>query len=128
MLGKEHPDTPTSMSSLANVPSDQGKHMQAEEMHELILGLRETVLSNDHPDTITSMDRLTLVLACHGKYERAEEMYREVVPRLYEVMLGKGHPDMLKSISNLAIVLSTLVNEETEEMSPCARADGDGAG
>jgi hypothetical protein len=33
VLGKEHPDTLTSMNNLAGVLRDQGKHEQAEEMH-----------------------------------------------------------------------------------------------
>ena len=33
LLGKEHPDTLTSMNTLALVLSDQGKHKQAEEMY-----------------------------------------------------------------------------------------------
>jgi hypothetical protein len=33
VLGKEHPDTLTIMSNLANVLGDQGKYEEAEEMH-----------------------------------------------------------------------------------------------
>jgi Tetratricopeptide repeat len=33
VLGKEHPDTLTSMNNLALVLSQQGKYEQAEEMH-----------------------------------------------------------------------------------------------
>jgi Flp pilus assembly protein TadD len=33
VLGKEHPDTPTSMNNLAAILRDQGKYEQAEEMH-----------------------------------------------------------------------------------------------
>ena len=37
VLGKEHPDTLTSMNNLASVLSDQGKYEQAEEMHRQAL-------------------------------------------------------------------------------------------
>jgi tetratricopeptide (TPR) repeat protein len=44
VLGKEHPNTLTSMSNLAGVMSDQGKYEQAEEMRRQALRLRETVI------------------------------------------------------------------------------------
>ena len=41
MLGKEHPDTLTSMNNLAEVLSQQGKYEEAEEMHGQALELKE---------------------------------------------------------------------------------------
>jgi len=49
VLGKEHPSTLTSMSSLATVLSDQGKYEEAKEMHRRALGPKETVLGKEHP-------------------------------------------------------------------------------
>ena len=49
MLGKEYPSTLASINSLANVPRDQGKHKQAEEVHRQALGLSKTVLGKEHP-------------------------------------------------------------------------------
>ena len=48
-MGKEHPDTLTSMADLVGVPIRQGKYEQAEEMNRRALGLSETVLGKDHP-------------------------------------------------------------------------------
>jgi tetratricopeptide (TPR) repeat protein len=75
VLGKEHPDTLTSMNNLASVLSNQGKYEQAEEMHRQALRLRETVLGKEHPSTLTSMNNLASVLSDQGKYEQAEEMH-----------------------------------------------------
>jgi pentatricopeptide repeat protein len=36
VLGKEHPDTLTSMNNLALVLASQGKYNEAEEMHRLL--------------------------------------------------------------------------------------------
>jgi tetratricopeptide (TPR) repeat protein len=44
VLGKEHPDTLTSISNLATVLRDQGKYEQAEEMYLQALRLREIML------------------------------------------------------------------------------------
>jgi hypothetical protein len=68
VLGKEHPDTLTTMNNLANVLSDQGKYEQAEEMHRQTLGLRETVLGKEHPFTLISMNNLVTVLSHQDKY------------------------------------------------------------
>ena len=81
MLGKEHPDTLTSMNNLANVLSDQGKYEEAEEMHRQVLAVKETVLGKEHPDTLTSMNNLAEVLSNQGKYEEAEEMHRQVLSK-----------------------------------------------
>jgi Tetratricopeptide repeat len=50
VLGKEHPDTLTSMNNLALMLNDQSKDEQAEEMHRRTLELRERVLGKEHPD------------------------------------------------------------------------------
>jgi Tetratricopeptide repeat len=62
VLGKEHPDTLTSMNNLATVLKDQGKYEQAEEMLRQIFGLSETVLGNGYLSTLMSMNNLTMVL------------------------------------------------------------------
>jgi hypothetical protein len=67
VLGKEHPNTLTSMNNLAAVLSGQGKYEQAEEIHRQALGLRETVLGKEYPDTLTSMNNLTAVLSGPGQ-------------------------------------------------------------
>ena len=104
LLGKEHPDTLTSMNNLASVLDNQGKYEEAEEMYRQVLKLQEKVLGKEHPDTLTSMNNLALVLDNQGTYEEAEEMHRRVL-KLQEKVLGKEHPNTLTSMNNLALVL-----------------------
>src|ERR1700722_368582 len=116
LLGREHPDTLTSMSNLAEVLSDQGQYEQAEEMHRQALGLRETVLGHEHPSTLTSMNNLAGGLSRQGKYDQAEEMHRQAL-RLRQRVLGKEHPHTLESMDNLAETLSYQGKyEQAEEM------------
>jgi len=61
-LGKEHPDTLTSVSNLALVLLHQGKHEAAEEMNRRALEGREKALGKEHPDTLTSVSNLADVL------------------------------------------------------------------
>lgn len=66
-LGKEHPDTLTSMFSVAQALGNQGKYGEAEEMHREVLILREKVLGKEHPDTLTSMSNVAKALGNQGK-------------------------------------------------------------
>lgn len=58
VLGKEHPDTLTSMNNLALELSNLGKYEEAEQMHRQTLQLREKVLGKDHPSTRRSRKNL----------------------------------------------------------------------
>ncbi|EFY88023.1 kinesin light chain 1 [Metarhizium acridum CQMa 102] len=106
-LGKDHPDTLTSMNNLANVLNSLGKYKMAEKMHRQILKLRKAVLGKDYPDTLISINNLANVLDSRGKYEEAEQIYRQTL-ELQKAVLGKDHPDTLTRMNNLAIVLRRL--------------------
>ena len=76
VLGKEHPDTLTSVSNLALVLQDQGKYKAAEKLNRQALEGCETVLGKEHPNTLTSVGNLASVLQDQGKYEAAEELHQ----------------------------------------------------
>lgn len=67
-LGKKHPDTLTSMGSLAEVLDSQGKYKKAEAMHRQTLELSKTVLGKKHPDMLITINNLVNVLRSQGKY------------------------------------------------------------
>ena len=62
VLGKEHPDTLTSVSNLALVLQYQGKYDEAEQIDRRALDGREKALGKEHPDTLISVSNLALVL------------------------------------------------------------------
>ncbi|KAL8766753.1 MAG: hypothetical protein Q9194_006182 [Teloschistes cf. exilis] len=62
VLGKEHPDTLASVSSLASVLRNQGKYEEAEPMNRRALDGRDKVLGKEHPNTLTSVSNLASVL------------------------------------------------------------------
>jgi len=107
VLGREHPDTLTSMNNLALVLDSQGKYKEAEAMNRQTLALSEMVLGREHPYTLTSMSNLALVLDSQGKYEEAEAMNRQTLA-LSETVLGREHPDTLTSMYCLAKLLAHL--------------------
>ncbi|RYO95235.1 hypothetical protein DL764_007720 [Monosporascus ibericus] len=117
VLGREHPDTLTSMNNLASVLDSQGKYDEAEQMHRQELQLSEAVLGREHPDTLTSMTNLAIVLYSQGKYDEAEQMHRQAL-QLSEAVLGREHPSTLTSMNNLASVLySQGKYDEAEQVS-----------
>ena len=114
MLGKEHPNTLTSMSNLALALYSLGKYQEAKQMHRQTLELREKVLGREHPDTLESMYNLALVLNRLGKYKEAEQMHRQT-PELIEQVLGGEHPSTLRSMDNLGLMISNLGKYEEAE-------------
>ncbi|RDW57813.1 hypothetical protein BP5796_12614 [Coleophoma crateriformis] len=106
VLGKDHPQTLTSMSNLAGALTRRGKYPDAENMYREVLQSLETVLGKDHPETLTSMTNLSEVLSSQGKYSEAEKMYREAL-QMKETVLGKDHPSTITSMNNLAGVLKS---------------------
>jgi Flp pilus assembly protein TadD len=53
LLGKEHPNTLTSMLNLAQMLQTEGDLAGAERLYRLALEGRKRVLGADHPDTLT---------------------------------------------------------------------------
>jgi Tfp pilus assembly protein PilF len=62
VLGKEHPDTLTSVNNLGAVLQAQGDYKTAEEHHRRALAGWESVLGKEHPNTLTSANNLAVVL------------------------------------------------------------------
>ena len=101
VFGKEHPDTLTSMNSLAGVLDSQGKYEAAEAIYRQTFEGCKKVVGIDHPLTLTSTNKLARVLHSQGKYEAAEAIYRQTLAAR-EKLAGKEHLDTLISINGLA--------------------------
>jgi tetratricopeptide (TPR) repeat protein len=91
VLGKEHPDTLTSMNNLAGVLDSQGKYEEAEAMYRQTLASREKVLGKEHPSTLMSVYCLAYLLAKQDLYEKAHTLYQRACNG-YSVVLGDDHP------------------------------------
>jgi hypothetical protein len=63
VLGAEHPDTLTSANNLATNLSDQGKHVEAEQMLHAVLASLQRVLGPTHPNTLCTARSLEHVRA-----------------------------------------------------------------
>ncbi|KAF5638936.1 hypothetical protein F25303_7510 [Fusarium sp. NRRL 25303] len=101
VLEEKHPDTISSMASLATTYYAQGRYGEAEGIYQEVLGFRREVLGKKHPDTIRSMAELATTYHQQGRYDEAEGIYPEVLELRREV-LGEKHPDTIRSMALLA--------------------------
>jgi tetratricopeptide (TPR) repeat protein len=90
VLGREHPDTLTSMNNLASVLNSQGKYEEAEAMNRQTLATREKVLGREHPDTLTSVYCLAYLLAKQHMFEESLNLYKRACDG-YSKVLGEHH-------------------------------------
>ncbi|THC87591.1 hypothetical protein EYZ11_012963 [Aspergillus tanneri] len=100
-IGPEHPDTLTSIESLASTYWNQGRWNEAEKLEVQVMETRKTVLGAKHPDTLTSMANLALTYRSQGQWNKAEKLFVHVM-ETGTTMLGAEHPDTLTSMTNLA--------------------------
>ena len=100
-LGSDHPDTLTSMSSLANAYWYAGRLADAVTLHEETLKRRQAKLGPDHLDTLESMNSLALAYHDSGRLAEALPLYEESLRRL-QTRHGFDHPDSLTYMNNLA--------------------------
>jgi hypothetical protein len=105
LSGPDHPDTLSSVNSLANLQSGQGDYAGAKPLYIRALTGREKALGPDHPDTLSSVNNLANLQSDQGDYAGAKSLYiRALTGR--EKALGPEHPDTLSSVNNLAILMS----------------------
>jgi tetratricopeptide (TPR) repeat protein len=117
VLGPEHPDTLTSMDSLALfLRSSELRKAEAETLYRETLDIRRRVLGPEHPDTLTSMLGLANVVSDEGHYAEAEKLKREVLD-IRRRVLGPEHPDTLAGMNSLVKTLIKMHDyAEAEEM------------
>ncbi len=103
VLGRNHPDTLTSVNNLAILYHKQGRYSEAEPLLVRALETSERVLGQDHPDTLTSINNLAVLYEAQGRYSEAEPLYLRAL-QSSERILGQDHLQTLLSIGNLAVL------------------------
>jgi serine/threonine protein kinase/tetratricopeptide (TPR) repeat protein len=101
LLGPDHPDTLTSMSSLATAYWFAGRFADAVPLHEEALKRRQATLGPNHSDTLESMGSLAVAYQDAGRVADALRLFEETLKR-QQMTLGPEHPDMLTTMNNLA--------------------------
>ena len=101
LLGANHPDTLTSMGSLARTYYHQGKLNEAEKLEVQILQMRKKLLGAEHPDVLTSKGNLARTYYRQGKLNEAEQLEIQVVDTRIK-LFGADHQLTITSIGCLA--------------------------
>ena len=78
-LGKDHPDTLSTVHNMAHAFQNQGKYDEALEWYRRVLTGEEKPLGKDHPDTLTTVHNMAHVFQNQGKYDEALEWYRRAL-------------------------------------------------
>jgi CHAT domain-containing protein/Tfp pilus assembly protein PilF len=102
-LGPDHPDTATSLNSLAVLYSSQGAYTKAEPLYLRALAIRQKALGADHPDTAQSLNNLAAHYFSQGAYAKAELLLLRTLA-INERARGPDHPDTATSLNNLAVL------------------------
>ncbi|KPA40104.1 kinesin light chain 3 [Fusarium langsethiae] len=100
ILGSDHPDTLTSMSSLASIYSDQGRWEEAETLQVKVMETCKVKLGVDHPLTLTSMNNLAFTWHRQGRVEDALTLMQSCAC-LRQKKLGCNHPDTQSSVATM---------------------------
>eukprot|EP01038_Epipyxis_sp_PR26KG_P011814 gene11814-15811_t len=99
LLGSDHPDTLSSMSTLSVVYSKLGRYEEAVVLQKQSLEIKKTKLGDDDPDTLISMSNLGQLYSEMGRLDDALEMQR-VCLDIKSRKLGESHPSTMISACN----------------------------
>jgi Tetratricopeptide repeat len=100
-LGREHPDTATSLFNLANLLLYGQGDPAARALHERALAICEKVLGPEHPVTMMSLNHLAVVLNHLGDHAAAR-LLSERGLAIQEKAFGPQHSNTAASLNNLA--------------------------
>jgi cytochrome c-type biogenesis protein CcmH/NrfG len=82
LLGRDHPDTLTSMNNLAQTLTAQGNLDAARKLQEQVLEATARLLGQDHPDTRTLMNNLAQTLKMQGDLAGARKIREQMLEAL----------------------------------------------
>jgi tetratricopeptide (TPR) repeat protein len=100
-LGAEHPDTLTTINSIALLYSHWHHFEDAQRTYERALRICERVLGSEHPDTAMTLANIAMLFRAWRKYPEAEDFFERAL-RIRERFLGPVHPTTISTLNNLA--------------------------
>ncbi|CUA77372.1 Kinesin light chain [Rhizoctonia solani] len=106
-LGRDHPETLTSMNNLASAYLRLGRYDEAEQLQVQALDACKRVLGDELSNTLTSMNNLASAYSRLGQYDKAEQLYAHVIDAQKRI-LEDEHAKTLTSINNLTATYAHL--------------------
>ncbi|NJO82200.1 MAG: tetratricopeptide repeat protein [Blastochloris sp.] len=113
-----HPDTATTLDSLAGVYSSLGNYARARQLYERALIIWEQIAH--HPDSALTLNNLAILLQRQGDYTTARTFYERALT-IREQLLGPNDRETADSLESLAELLRT-IGDSTTAYRLCKRA------
>jgi tetratricopeptide (TPR) repeat protein len=104
-LGKDHPDTLSTVHNMGSVFDNQGEYGKALEWYQRALDGCEKTLGKDHPSTLSTVHNMGVLFAKQGEYGKALEWFQRALDGK-EKTLGKDHPDTLGTVHNMGVLFA----------------------
>ena len=117
VLGKEHPDTLTSVRSLALVLQRQDQFDEAMLLYQRALSGREKALGKEHPDTLSSLSDLAYLFHQRCQYPSALPLYQKARAG-FEATLGSEHPRTQRCTRHYSGMLDKMRRNSNTEIEP----------
>ncbi|RFU78060.1 kinesin light chain [Trichoderma arundinaceum] len=101
VYGPAHPNTVTSMSSLATVYQNLGEWGEAEKLELEVVECRTKALGAEHSETMATWSSLACLYQKQGRWDEAEKLGQQILGTL-EITCGTHHGSTLQSKIDLA--------------------------
>ncbi len=105
--GEAHPVFAASLHNLAALHEEVGEYVQAEQLYQQALAIRQRVLEENHPDVIASLNSLAWLYQEVGNYAKAGELLQQVLA-ITRKHRGEEHPDVAQYLNNLALLYTRM--------------------
>ncbi len=103
-----------SLNDLAVLRESEGRYLQAQELYQEALEIRQSLYRRSHPDVAESINNLGTNLFYQGDYHGALPRYQESL-ELYQRLFGDQHPYVAISLTNLATLRHMMGDLEAAE-------------
>jgi tetratricopeptide (TPR) repeat protein len=101
-LGPRHSDVGRDLAALAAILDGEGRHEEAESMHNRALGIFETGGRSERREIAHTLGNLAACLHIMGRPEALEVARRAASMQIH--LLGAGHPEALMTLANTAVI------------------------
>ncbi|KAH8705526.1 hypothetical protein BGW36DRAFT_435391 [Talaromyces proteolyticus] len=102
--GEEHPDTLSTMKSLAEFYHEHEEYEEAEAHHLLVVEVTRNLKGDQHRDTVSSKALLAHTYGCLQQQEKEESLLIQLVEDSRK-HFGPGDPDTLSRVTELSRVI-----------------------
>jgi len=115
-LGRENPETLSTMEALAGVYWRQARYDKAEELFNKTVEGRKKILGPEDPNTLYSMNGLAVLYFSQGRYREANSLYEDML-EISSTVLGEEDVTTILFRGNLATVYRFLgLYQQSENM------------